>query len=70
MDRSFEGAREHYHQEEVVEGVHYKHSSLEQCHKHRASMVRVIKSPYHSTPQLLYVDRSKVHPLVRNLFHV
>ena len=33
-------------------------------------MVRVIKSPYLNTPQLLDVDRSKVHPLVRNLFHI
>ena len=33
-------------------------------------MVRVIKSPYLNTPQLLDVDRSKVHPLVRNLFLV
>ena len=56
--------------EEVVEGVHYKRSSLEQCHKHRGSTVRVIKSPYLNIPQLLDVDRSKVHPLVRNLFHI
>ena len=33
-------------------------------------MVRVIKSPYLNTPQLLDVDRSKVHPLVRSLFYV
>ena len=33
-------------------------------------MVKVIKSPYLNTPQLLDVDRSKVRPLVRNLFHV
>ena len=33
-------------------------------------MVRVIKSPYLSTPQLLDVDGSKVHPLVWKLFHV
>ena len=33
-------------------------------------MVRVIISPYLNTPQLLDVERSKVHPLVRNLFHV
>ena len=39
------------------------------CHKHKESMVRVIKSPYHSNPQLLDVNRSKLHPLVRNLFH-
>ena len=31
-------------------------------------MVRVTKSPYLNTPQLLDVDKSKVHPLVRNLF--
>ena len=31
-------------------------------------MVRVKKSPYLNTPQLLDVDKSKVHPLVRNLF--
>ena len=70
IDRPFEGALQHHHMEEVVEGVHHKHSSLEQCHKHRGSMVRVIKSPYLNTPQLLDVDRSKVHPLVRNLFHI
>ena len=56
--------------EEVVEGVHHKHSSLKQCHAHRGSTVRVIKSPYLNTPKLLDVDRSKVHPLVRNLFHI
>ena len=56
--------------EEVLEGVHHKHSSLEQCHKHKDSMVRAIKSPYLNNPQLLDEDRSKVHPLVRNLFHV
>ena len=39
------------------------------CHKHKESMVRVIKSPYDSNPQLLDVNRSKLHPLVRNLFH-
>ena len=33
-------------------------------------MVRVIKSPFLNTPQHLDVDRSKVHPLVKNLFHV
>ena len=32
-------------------------------------MVRVMKSPYLNTPQPLDVDRSKVYPLVRNLFH-
>ena len=42
---------------------------LEQCHKHRGTMFRVIKSPYLNTPQHLDVDRSKVHPLVRTLFH-
>ena len=56
--------------EEVVEGVHHKHSSLDQCHKHKYSMVRVIKSPYINTPQLLDVDKFKVHLLVRNLFQV
>ena len=66
----FEGALQHHHMEEVVEGVHHKHSSLEQCHKHRGSMVRVIKSTYLNTPQLLDVDRSKVYLLVRNLFYV
>ena len=70
IDRPFEEALQHHHMEEVVEGVHHKHSSLEQCHKHRGSTVRVIKSPYLNTPQLLDVDRSKVHPLVRNLFHI
>ena len=55
---------------EVEESVHHKHSLLEQCQKHRGSMVRVIKSPYLNTPQLLDLDRSKVHPLVRNLFLV
>ena len=44
--------------------------TLEQFHNHRGNMVRVIKSPYLNTPQLLDVDRSQVHPLVRNLFHV
>ena len=33
-------------------------------------MVRVIKSPYLNNPQFLDVDKSKVHPLVRNLFRV
>ena len=33
-------------------------------------MVRVIKSRYLNTPLLLDVDRSKAHPLVRNLLHV
>ena len=56
--------------EEVVEGVHHKHSSLEQCHKHKGSMVRVIKSPYLNTVQLLDINRSKVHPLVRNLSNI
>ena len=32
-------------------------------------MVRKIKSPYLNIPQILDVDRSKVQPLVRNLFH-
>ena len=50
--------------------MQHKHSSLEQCHKHRGSTVRVIKSPYLDTPQLLDVDTSKVHPLVGNLFHI
>ena len=70
IDRPFEGTLQHYHMKEVVEGVHHKYSSLEPCHKHRGSMTRVIKSPYLNTPQLLDVDRSKVHPLVRNLFLV
>ena len=57
--------------EEVEAGrAHHKHSSLEQCHKQRSSMVRVTKSSYLNTPQVLDVGRSKVHPLVRNLFHV
>ena len=56
--------------EEAVEGVHHKHSSLEQFHKHNGSMVRVTKPSYFNTPQLQDVDRSKVHLLVRNLFHV
>ena len=47
-----------------------KLSSLEQYHKHKDSMVRVIKSPYRYIPQLLHEDRSEVHPLVRNLLHV
>ena len=63
----FEGTLQH-HMEEVVEGVHQKHSSLEQCNKHKDSIIRVIKSPYLNIPRLLDVDRSKVHPLVRNLF--
>ena len=50
--------------------VHHKHSLLEQCHKQRESMVRVIKSPYPNTPQLLDVGKSKLHHLVRNFFHV
>ena len=33
-------------------------------------MVRVTKSSYLNTSQVLDVGRSKVHPLVRNLFHV
>ena len=33
-------------------------------------MVRVTKSPYFNTPQLLDVDKPKVHPLVRNLVQV
>ena len=70
IDRPFEGALQHHRMEEVVEGVHHKHSPLEQRHKHRGSTVIVIKSPYLNTPQLLDVDRSKVHPLVRNLFHI
>ena len=70
IDRPFEGALQHHHMEEVVEGMHHKHSLLEQCHKQRGSMVRVIKSPYLNTPHLLDVDRSTVHPLVRDLFHV
>ena len=56
--------------EEVAEGVHQKYSSLDQCHKHKDSMVRAIKSPFLNTPQQLDVDNSKVHPLVRNLFQV
>ena len=55
---------------EAVEVVHHKHSLLEQCHKNKGSMVRVIKSPYLNTSQVLDVDRSKVHPLIRNLFYV
>ena len=70
IDRLFEGALQHHHIEEAVEDVHHKHSSLEQCQKQRGNMIRVIKSPYLNTPQLLDVDRSKVHPLVRNLFHM
>ena len=67
IDRPFEGAllRHHMVMEEVVKGVYHKHSSLEQCHKHRSSIVRVIKSPCLNTPELLDVDR-----LNRNLFHV
>ena len=70
IDHPFVGAFQHHHMEEVVEGMQHKHSSLEQCHKHRGSTVRVIKSPYLDTPQLLDVDTSKVHPLVGNLFHI
>ena len=33
-------------------------------------MVRVIKSPYPNTPQLLDLGKSKLHHLVRNFFHV
>ena len=33
-------------------------------------MVRKIKSPYLNIPQFLDVDKSKVHPLVRNFFRV
>ena len=32
--------------------------------------MRVIESPYLNTPLFLHVDRSKVHPLARNLFHI
>ena len=70
INRPFEGALQHHHMEQVVECVHLKHSPLEQCFKHRESMVRVIKSPYLNTPQLLDLDRSKVRLSVRNLFHV
>ena len=70
INHPFEGALQHCHIEEVVEGMHHKYSLLEQCQKHRGSMVRVIKPPYLNAHQLLDVDRSKVHPLVRNLFHV
>ena len=50
-DRPLEGALQH-HLEEVVEGVHHTHSSLDQCQKHK-SIIRVIKSPYLSTLQFL-----------------
>ena len=70
INRPFEGALQHHHMEQVVECVHLKHSPLQQCFKHRESMVRVIKSPYLNTPQLLDLDRSKVRLFVRNLFHV
>ena len=70
INRPFEGALQHHHMEQVVECVHLKHSPLEQYFKHRESMVRVIKSPYLNTPQLLDLDRSKVRLSVRNLFHV
>ena len=50
-DRPLEGTLQH-HMEEVVEGVHHTHSSLDQCQKHNC-MVRVIKSPYLSTPKFL-----------------
>ena len=46
-----------------------KQKYQEGLHKHRGTMFRVIKSPYLNTPQHLDVDRSKVHPLVRTLFH-
>ena len=55
---------------EEVEDVHHKHSSLEQCHKRKGSMVRVIKSPYLNMLQLLDINRSKEHPLVRNLSNI
>ena len=70
IDRPFEEAVQHHHMEEVVEGVPHKYSLLQQCHKQRSTMVRVPKSSYLNTPQLLDVDKSKVHPLVRNLLHV
>ena len=69
IDCPFEGALQHHHIEKVMGDVHHKHSLLEQCHKRRESMVRVIKSPYLNTPQLLDVGKSKVHLLVRNVFH-
>ena len=47
IERPFEGALQ-YHMGELVEGLHHKHSSLEQCHKHKDNMVRVIKSPCQS----------------------
>ena len=44
-----------HHMKEVVEGMHNKHSSLDQCHKHKDNIVRVIKSPFLSIPELLDV---------------
>ena len=50
IDRPFEEALQHHHMEEVVEGVHHKHSSLEQCHKHRQhGKSNKITLPQHST---------------------
>ena len=70
IDHPFERTLQHHHMEEEVECVHHRHTSLEQCHKCKGSMVRVKKSPYLNTPQLLDVDGSKVGPLVRNFLHV
>ena len=69
IDCPFERALQHHHMEEKKIIYQRRYSLLEHCHKHRGSMIRVIKSPYLNTPQLLDVDNSKVHP-IRNLFHV
>ena len=69
IDCPFEGALQHHHMEEKKIIYQRRYSLLEHCHQHRGSIIRVIKSPYLNTVQLLDVDNSKVHP-IRNLFHV
>ena len=53
IDCPFERALQHHHMEEKKIIYQRRYSLLEHCHKHRGSMIRVIKSPYLNTPQLL-----------------
>ena len=55
IDRPFEGTLQHHLMKDVIEGVHHKYSSLEQCNKHEDRMVTKIKSPYLNIPQIRQV---------------
>ena len=71
-DHPFEGILQHHHMKEIVEGVHHKHFSLEQCHntttQRQHGKSNKIILPQHSTTSGCRQVKSTY--FVRNLFHV